>query len=314
MKQSISSILAVLLSITVLAACTRDTTEETADDERLRVYTSFYTIYDFTTKIAGEGALVQNLVPAGTDSHHWEPAAQDIKSLEEADVFVYNGAGMEHWVEDVLATLENDDLIVVDTSTYVDLIDGHSHDEEEHDHDHDHDHGDFDPHIWLDPNNAKLQMEAIKDALVTTDPEQADLYTENYQEMAKELDALDLEFKEQLKDLTRRDIVVSHEAFSYLCRAYDLHQIGVEGLVPDSEPDPARLAEIIDTVREDGIMVIFFESLTDTRIADVIADETDARVAILHPIEGLTEEQIAAGSDYFSLMRENLEALVDALK
>lgn len=276
-----------------------------SDDGRLKVMASFYPMYDFAQKVGGDKVEVKDMVPAGTEPHDWEPAATDIRNLEDADVFVYNGADLEHWAEDVLDTLENQDLVVTEASDGVELLDGAG----------DHAHGDNgkDPHVWLDPMRAKQEMENIKDAFVKADPENRDYYEANYEKYAGEFDTLDQELRDGLKDAKSRDIIVAHEAFGYLCNAYDLKQLAIEGLTPDSEPDPAKMQEVIEYAKKYDIHTIFFEELASPKVAKTVAKEVDAVTAVLNPIEGLSEEDIEAGEDYFSVMRKNLEALQKAL-
>lgn len=304
---------ACTLSLSLLTGCGTQPADTAANDGRLRVLTSFYPMYDFACKIGGDCIDVTNMVPSGTEPHDWEPSTNDLKNLEKADVFIYNGADMEPWADDLLIS-RSDTLRVVEASENVELrtTDG----EHEHAHEHegaDHHHGDFDPHVWLDPENAKIEMEAIRDALCAADPENATVFQSNYEKYAAELDALDAEFREKLSSLPNRTIVVAHEAFGYLCNAYDLTQVGIEGLSPDSEPDPGRMAEVIDFVREHSISTIFFEELVSPKVAEAIASETGAQAKMLSPLEGLSDEQAAAGADYFSVMHDNLAALMEAL-
>ena len=305
---------ACTLSLSLLTGCGTQPADTAAGDGRLRVLTSFYPIYDFACKIGGDCIDVTNMVPSGTEPHDWEPSTNDLKNLEKADVFIYNGADMEPWADDLLVS-RSDTLHVVEASENVELrtTDG----EHEHAHEHedaDHHHGDFDPHVWLDPENAKIEMEAIRDALCAADPENSTVFQSNYEKYAAELDALDAEFREKLAPLPNRTIVVAHEAFGYLCDAYGLTQVGIEGLSPDSEPDPGRMAEVIDFVREHSISTIFFEELVSPKVAEAIASETGAQAKMLSPLEGLSDEQAAAGADYFSVMHDNLAALMEALK
>lgn len=304
---------ACTLSLSLLTGCGTQPADTAAGDGRLRVLTSFYPMYDFACKIGGDCIDVTNMVPSGTEPHDWEPSTNDLKSLEKADVFIYNGADMEPWADDLLVS-RSDTLRVVEASENVELrtTDG----EHEHAHEHedaDHHHGDFDPHVWLDPENAKIEMEAIRDALCAADPENSTVFQSNYEKYAAELDALDAEFREKLAPLPNRTIVVAHEAFGYLCDAYGLTQVGIEGLSPDSEPDPGRMAEVIDFVREHSISTIFFEELVSPKVAEAIASETGAQAKMLSPLEGLSDEQAAAGADYFSVMHDNLAALMEAL-
>ena len=263
------------------------------------------------------------MVPAGTEPHDWEPAATDIKNLEEADVFIYNGAGMEHWVEDVLASLENKDLKAVEASKGLELLAGGeeaeatSEDQTETDSeaatDDQAEEVSYDPHVWLSPKNAKQEMSNIKDALIEADPDHAEAYEQNYETYATKMDDLDAEYQEKLADTKSKDLIVAHEAFGYLCRDYGLNQVGIEGLSPDSEPDAKRMNEIIAFAKENNVKTIFFEELVSPKVAETIASEIGAKTAVLNPLEGLTDEEISAGEDYFSVMESNLEALTQAL-
>jgi zinc transport system substrate-binding protein len=273
-------------------------------------------MYDFAKKIGGDKVDVVNMVPAGTEPHDWEPTASDVAGLEKADVFVYNGAGMEHWAKDVLESLGNKELIAVEAAKGVSLREGHHEHEDEHEaeREDEHDSEAYDPHVWLSPLNAKVQLENIKEAFVQADPDNKDYYQANYAKYAARLDALDKEFKDAISALPKNEIVVSHEAFGYLCAAYGLEQIGIEGLAPDSEPDPARMTQIIEFAKAHDVKVIFFEELVNPKVAETIAKATGAETDVLNPLEGLTDKQLAAGDDYFSVMRHNLEALKKALQ
>lgn len=328
MKKFCSTILSAALILSLLAGCSTaqkpsaSDADDNTQDKKLSVYTSFYPMYDFASKIGGDKINAINMVPDGTEPHHWEPTAADIAGLEEASVFIYNGAGMEHWVEDVLESIHNDSLIIVEASEGLSLLEGHHHEEEEHEEEHDeeehdeeeHSHGEFDPHVWLDPMNAKAEMENIKNAFVKAAPENRDYYEANYTKYAAELDALDKEFRDTLSPLANKDIIVTHQAFGYLCSAYGLNQVPVEGLAPDSEPDPARIAEIIEFAGEHNVRVIFFEELVNPKVAEVIANAIGAKTDVLNPVEALSDEQRNNGDDYFDVMRQNLEALKAALE
>lgn len=300
------------LSVLALSMLLTGCADKKVEDGKLKVMASFYPVYDFAVKVGGDKVTVTNMVPAGTEPHDWEPDTRDITNLEEADVFVYSGAGMEHWVDDVLESLDNKKLITAEASDGITLMEGHE-DEEEESKEED-DHGEFDPHVWLAPENAKKEMENIKNALAEADPENKEYYEENYKTYAEKFDELDNKFKETLSPIPDKVIVVSHEAFGYLCDAYGIAQMGIEGLSPDSEPDPKRMAEVIDFVKDNQVKTIFFEELVSPKVAETIAKETGAKTEVLNPLEGLSDEEINAGEDYFSVMEKNLEVIKEALK
>jgi len=156
-------------------------------------------------------------------------------------------------------------------------------------------------------------MENIKDALAAADPDGKDAYEANCQKWGAEFDKLDAEFKSGLEGLPHKNIVVSHEAFGYLCDDYGLTQLPIEGIEADAEPDAQQMAKITDFVKQNGVTTIFSEELVSPKVAQSIADATGASVEELNPLEGLSEEELASGDDYFSTMRENLDKLKKAL-
>lgn len=335
--KNIKKILFLLVGIVLFSGCskageTKDAAKSVEKKEGLKVYASVYPMYDFAKKIAGDKLDVEMLMPQGTEPHGWEPDTDTIKNLENADMLIYNGAGLEEWTDKVIDSLSNKNLKVVEASEGVELIkSSHDHEEEEHDHeavennhnheaheeDHEHEghhHGPMDPHVWTSPKNAKIEMENIKNAFCELDKENADYYESNYEKYAKMLDELDAKYKEKLGDLPNKTIVVSHEAYGYLCKDYGLNQLGIKGVNAETEPDAKKMAEIINYVKENKITTIFTEELIDPKVSKIIADETGCVVKVLSPIEGLSEEQIKNKEDYFSIMEENLENLVGALK
>lgn len=333
--KNIKKILFLLVGIVLFSGCskaadTKNAAKEDENKEGLKVYASVYPMYDFAKKIAGDKLDVEMLMPQGTEPHGWEPDTDTIKNLENADMLIYNGAGLEDWTDKVIDSLSNKNLKVVEASEGVELIkSSHDHEEEEHDHEaaeenknheaheeeHEgHNHGPMDPHVWTSPKNAKIEMENIKNAFCELDKENADYYESNYEKYAKMLDELDAKYSEKLSALPNKTIVVSHEAYGYLCKDYGLNQLGIKGVNAETEPDAKKMAEIINYVKENKITTIFTEELIDPKVSKIIADETGCVVKVLSPIEGLSEEQIKNKEDYFSIMEENLENLVGALK
>jgi zinc transport system substrate-binding protein len=234
--------------------------------------------------------------------------------LEKADLFVYNGAGMEHFVDKTLASLSNQNLTVVEAAEHVALLEAEDAHTEEEQHDGSHEEEQYDPHTWLSIDNAIVELEAIKDAFCALDSENEDYYTANFETYRQELLNLKAEYQQELSGLSKNKIVVAHEAFGYLCQEYGLEQIAVEGLTADSEPDAARMREIVDLCREYDIQVIFFEELVSPKVANTIAEEVGATTQVLNPIEGRTASQEEEGLDYVALMKQNLAALKGALE
>lgn len=270
------------------------------EPDKLSVVTTIYPMYDFVNQIAGDRVEVINLVPAGIEPHDFELSTGDMALIEEAQLFVYNGANMEHFVDKTLQAVTNKNLTIVETAKDLEIMRE--------------DNGELDPHTWLSISNAKKQCKVILDALVALDGQHEKYYQDNYEQYIQQLDELDALYRDELKGCSKDTIVVAHEAFGYLCEEYHLKQEAVEGLTADSEPDSARMKEIIDLCKEKDIRIIFFEELVSPKVANMIAEEAGADTRVLNPVEGLTPEQEEEGLDYIGLMKENLEALKEALK
>ena len=306
--------LGLLLLLVFITGCSQSNANETAKEgDRLQVVASFYPIADFTERIGGDRVEVETLIGSGVDPHGWEMSTTDRNKVERADLFIYNGAGFEHWVDDLLDGLENKDLQIVEAAERVALMEGHSHDHDDHD-DHDgHNHGPHDAHTWISIRNAIVQMETIKDALVQKDPEHKDVYEKNFAAQKEQFEALDKEAEELFSTVSRTDFIVGHESFGYFARDYGLTQHGIEGAASHGEPDPATMAEIVLVARETGIKTVFYDPLGSDKTAKTIADEIGGQVAMLNPLDGRSEEEIAEGLGTLEIMKNNIQALHKAL-
>ncbi|OYD07561.1 metal ABC transporter substrate-binding protein [Paludifilum halophilum] len=311
----------------LLAGCGGAGETDSASGGKMEVYASLYPLAFFAEQIGGEHIQVHNLVPTGVEPHHYEPTAKDLASLSESDLFIYNGAGFEAWIEKTKSVLNEDRTRVVDTTESIDLLSASEtspaqeeheerehHDESEGEHEHDHSHYDKDPHVWLDPVRAKKQASVIRDALIEKDPKHKEDYQANYKDLAAKLDDLDQTFAENVKQGETDTFIVSHAAFGYLADRYGLKQVPVSGLSPSDEPSAKELKKIVKVARENDIQYIFFETLVSGKVADTVKKEVGARPLTLNPLGGLTRKQEAEGENYFSIMKQNAENLAKGLE
>ncbi|SDK02247.1 metal ABC transporter solute-binding protein, Zn/Mn family [Natronincola ferrireducens] len=287
---------------------------EVVMEPRIKMFASFYPLYDFAKKVGGDLVDVSVVVPHAIDPHSFDPSPRIIAQLETADVLIYNGLGMEPWIDGVLEIFKDKNTIIIEANKGLELIkfeedNGYHH----HEHDHHHHDGEYDPHIWMDPINVIKIAEGIKDAFVEIDPENIGYYEENYINFRNQLKNLDKDFIEGLEKAVGRRILVSHSAFGYLANRYNIKEIAVSGVSPHQEPSPGRLAELTEKAKEFNLKYIFFEGLANPRTAEILGEEANLEVLTLYNIEGLTEEQREFGEDYLSLMYKNLENLKKAL-
>lgn len=284
-----------------LSAC--GSSGSSAEEDSVSVVASFYPLEEAASQVGGDLVTVENLTPPGVEPHDLELAPDDIETIATADVVIYLGGGFQPAVEDALA--ETEDAVTVDALAAVDTEPAPPGEAEE---------GlTVDPHLWLDPARFEQVVRAVAAGLSDADPANGATYRSNAEAYVAELAALDEEFRTGLSDCERTTVVTSHEAFGYLADAYGLTEVAITGLSPEAEPDAKRLAELLDLVEEQGVTTIFAEELVSPDVAETLADEAGVTVDVLDPIESLTDEQVEAGEDYVSVMRENLDRLRAAL-
>ncbi|WP_215508612.1 metal ABC transporter substrate-binding protein [Peptoniphilus sp. EMRHCC_23] len=311
--------------------------------EGLKVVTTTYILRDLTQEIAGDKATVTCLIPKGQGVHGFEPSPKDMNQVNEADLFIYNGAGLESFTDRFKETTEGD-ATFVEASEGIELLKGghhhhhdedadhdhdhdaadhdHDHDAADHDHDHDaaehdhehdaaehdHEHEGMDPHVWMSPENAEEMAKNICEALSAKDPDNAAFYKANYEKLSEKFDALNDSFEKVLSKAKYKDIVVSHEAYGYLAKEFGLNQIPIEGINSESEPDPKAMKTIVDEMKAKGIKTVFTEPHEDDKIAQTIASEAGAQVKELDPMEYESDK------NYFERMESNLKTLESALQ
>ena len=280
------NIFLIIIILFSIFACRNNDNKNTSS--KLTIYTSIYPIYDFTKKIGGEKISVYNMTKAGAEPHDFEITSKDMANLSKADLFIYNGGGMEHWVDSVKNALN---IKYVDSSRNIN------------------NENNLDPHFWLSPKNAKIQMENIKNGLIEIDSENKNYYESNYNLYANRLDELDNKIRNSLSNIKNRNLVLTHPAFGHFCKEYSLTQIAIAR----DEADPKAMAEIITFVKNNNVKAIFYEEFSSSKLVDSIAKETEIKILTLNPIESLSEENIEAGEDYFSIMEKNLVSLLDGL-
>jgi zinc transport system substrate-binding protein len=263
---------------------------DAADTGGTDVVASAYPFAYVAERIGGDQVDVENLTSPGVEPHDVELAPQQVATVGESDLLVY-ADGFQPAVDAAVdqSGLAPDALLDI---TAVGGVDAES-----------------DPHVWLDPSQLATIAQAVAAGLAEIDPQGADGYRHNAAALVRELTALDRAFERELASCRSRTVITSHDAFGHLGLRYDLEIVPITGLDPTQEPTPAQQAEIADTVTEEGVTTIFTERLVSPAVAESIASESGARTAVLDPIEGLSED--TGDEDYQSLMRANLEALVE---
>jgi zinc transport system substrate-binding protein len=294
----------VLLAATACATSGRASTMSTRTGGGPSIVTAFYPLQFVAQRVSGDHATVANLTQPGAEPHDLELTPRQVASLTTADLVIYE-KGFQPAVDEAVVQSEN--RHVIDTTAVVPLHplvmtgDDLGHAESGNDH-----HA-LDPHVWLDPTNLGRIAGVVVNQLSAIDPDHAADYARNTALLNKDLRRLDRSFRSGLSDCVRSEFITTHAAFGYLAQRYHLTQIAIGGLNPDSEPSPARIAEVQRVAREHGITTIFSETLVSPAVAQAIAGDLGLATDVLDPIEGITDQ--SRGNDYLSVMSANLAAL-----
>lgn len=293
---------ALVLAVTGCGSGSSD--DDDAAGDALTIATSFYPLQHAAEQVGGDHVEVTNLTQAGAEPHDLELTPKQILEASQADALVYL-KDFQPSVDDAAAEA-GDTAFEVSPFARLDIEpheDEHGDEHEGEDHE-GHDHGSVDPHFWLDPTRYADVVDALADHFAEIDPDHAADYRANAKAFTAELSTLDTDLTEGLAECTSTDLVTGHSAFAYFADRYGFHQESVSGLSPGAEPSPAALADLITHIKDEGITTVYAETLVPTDVADTIARDAGAEVAVLDPIEGLTDE--SAGDSYVEVMRSNL--------
>ena len=312
------SAMSLLLGLVACGAPGVNNTDAT-ESKGVKVVTTFLPITLFTEAVAGDCADVTALIPPNLGPHDFQATPSDLTDLSGANVLVKNGLGMEEFLDDLISSADNKDLVVIDSSTGVKTIKaaggGHHddhHADEHHDHGHGHSHGEYDPHIWLDPVRAAQQVENIRDGLVQADPSCAEGYRNNADQFTAKLNELNTEFTTKLKPYNGKTFVAFHDFATYFANRYGLKAEFLVDL-PEMNPSPADLQRVAAQVKNSGLKALLTEPQEGNRSFNALAKDLGVNIVEFNPLETGSAESAKVPGTYFEVMRSNVNNLVKAI-
>lgn len=298
-RAAIFLIFSIIVIWSAILIKNREQLPKTSETDKLQVAASFYPLYFMATQIGGAKAQVINIMPAGAEPHDFEPTAKDMAAMTASRLIILNGGGFETWGDNLKKNIDSEKTKIITAGTETEAPPAAEN---------------TDPHGWLAPLLAKNMVDKIARGFKQTDPLNKDYYQANADALKNKLDSLNATYKQGLTNCSQKNIIVSHAAFGYLAAAYGFNQISITGLSPEAEPSPAELVKIIKFAKDNKIKYIYIESLASPELAQTVAREISAETLALNPLEGLTDEELAQGKNYLSLMRDNLTNLKTALQ
>lgn len=267
----------------------------------LAVAAAFYPVQEAAERVGGSLVDVMDLTAPGVEPHDVELRPDQVEAIATADVVLYLGEGFQPAVQDAIADAEG---VTVDLLAGLPTVEPPGGSE---------DGLSVDPHVWLDPVLYAQLVDEVRVGLARAAPEDASTFETNADAFMQEISDLADEYRAGLAVCERTLVVTNHAAFGYLTAEYGLTQESISGLAPDAEPSAERLAELKELVQERGVTTVFTEDLVSPKVAQTLAEEAGVQTAVLHTLEGLTDDEVAAGADYGSQMHDNLTTLRTAL-
>lgn len=309
-SKMMKTIIAALLCATIagaVAACansgTATSTEPSSapDGGAVKVSVTFDAMKEFAKAVGGDKAQISVIVPNGTEPHDFEPKGRDLAALGEAQILVYNGLGMESWVEEAIAAAGNPSLIAVEATKGIDPIASAGPEATKQ-------HGHYDPHAWLSLKNAETAARNILDALTQADPPNKRYYEQNCDGFIAQLEALYDKYHAKFQSAAKNSFVTGHAAFGYLCRDFALEQNSVEGTYAEGEPTARQLAALVEYCKQNHVTTIFAEKLASPAVSQTLANEVGAKVETIYTIESAED-----GMTYLERMESNLAKIYESL-
>ncbi|NEC90371.1 metal ABC transporter substrate-binding protein [Streptomyces sp. SID12501] len=302
---------ATALGLGALSACSSDSSAADRDiSGRLDVVASFYPMQYLAEQIGGRHVSISTLTEPGQEPHDLEISAKQTVDLQKADAVLYL-KGLQPAVDEAVSQSEAKTKIDAATLTTLEKHGSTEHSHEGEEAPSDEDASALDPHVWLDPVKYAEIADGVSAAFQKADPTNAAEYKLNTEALTAKLTSLNTSFEDGLKNTKTKVFFTNHAAFGYLAERYGLTQEAITGVDPDSEPSAARMKELQQEAKADGVTTVFYETLVSDKTAKTLAEDANLTTNVLDPLEGITEK--SRGDDYIAVMKANLKALRTAL-
>ena len=299
----LSSVLALFLG-----ACSQDKQNDVKESHGMKIVTSFYPVYSMVKAVSGDLNDVR-MIQSSSGIHSYEPSANDIAAIYDADVFVYHSHTLESWAGSLDPSLQKSKVKVLEASEgmTLDRVSGLENMEAGNGVD---EKTLYDPHTWLDPEKVAEEAQIIADKLSELDSANKAIYQKNAQSFSDKAHELTKKYQPIFEKSSQKTFVTQHTAFSYLSKRFGLNQLGIAGISPDQEPSPRQLTEIQEFVKTYKVKTIFTESNVSSKVADTLVKSTGVSLKTLNPLEADPQND----KSYLENLEENMAILAQELK
>lgn len=297
MKKMLTLLLSLCLLSTILVGCGNKDLSSKSKSSKLKVVVSFNAMKEFAKAVGGDKVDISMIIPNGVEPHDYEPKVSDLKKLESAKVFIYNGFNMESWEDETLNSIDNKNLIKVEATNGIEPIKDTDEDEIK-------EHGQYDPHAWVGLKEAEIEAKNIKNGFVKVDPANKEYYEKNCNNFVSKIENLYNDYKTKFDTVKDKKFVTGHAAFAYLCRDFGMSQSSVEDVFADGEPTAKKMKELVDYCKKNNIKTVFTEDLVSPKVSKTLSDEIGAKFEKIYTIESNEDNK-----NYIECMKYNLNEI-----
>ncbi|MCX8069607.1 MAG: zinc ABC transporter substrate-binding protein [Thermodesulfovibrionales bacterium] len=302
--------LIIFVILFLVISCKNSQTPQNPE-KKILIITTLFPLYDFTRQIVKDNGEVVMLLPPSVEPHSFEPTPSDIAKIHNADVIIFTSKNMEKWMEKIIKSLDTNKVKVIDASNGIDFLKpkgAHSHNGHYHD-------NEYDPHIWLDFENAQKMVDNIYKGISEKAVDKSEILKNNSNKYKEILINLDKKYYEEMSKCEKKIVLTGgHQTFNYLCNRYGLRCISAYGLSPNSEPSAKTLSGLTKTIKKEGLKYIFFEDVVNPRVSNTLSRETGTELLQIRSGHNLSAEEFKRGVTYQSLMEDNLKNLKKGLQ
>lgn len=302
----------IFLMLCGLLSC-QSAQEPVSPDARLKVTATTFPLFDFARNIGGDKATVKMLLPPASNAHHYELKPSDIARVSKTDIFLFTSFDLEYWAYKIIKAAGKTNMTAVETGQGAMLLPldefhrqeiGHTANKEKSEPEHS---SQYDPHIWLDFNNARLMIDNISRAFMTKDVKNSEYYKKNAEAYKLKLAQLDQKYQTELTHCKNKTILhAGHWAFAYLANRHHLQYLSAYNMSADAEPSPQKITLLINQVKKQNLPYIYYEDLVEPKLARTIAAETGAGLLKLHNGHDISKKDFQSGETFLTLMERNL--------
>lgn len=316
MQRKVVIIISSILIISVLIALVElGSWLQKKEENKAKIVATIFPAYDFARAVTRNDSGIELLVKPGVEVHSYDPSPMDIVKIQNAKMFIYIGGENETWVDEILDSIDTNNIKIIRLMDYVDVLEEETVEGMQLEDENSEEKIEYDEHIWTDPKNAVKFIQEIAKNIEEMDKQNEEKYKQNAQDYIAQIEQIDKEIENIVQNAKRDELIFGDRfPFRYLTNKYSLkYSAAFPGCSAETEASSGTLAYLIQKIREENIPVVLYIEMSTRKIADILTEETGAKAMLLHSCQNVSKREFSNGVTYVSIMKENINTLKEAL-